>query len=307
MTSRCNLLRMRGLRHRRAFTLVELLTVVGIIALLISIVIPSLANARRQARRTTSRATLSTIETALNMFHNDFQNYPDSTQREDRIRDLPNATTHHMLSGAHWLVRALAGHDFQGVDAKGEVLRAYVSTSDNMPYADLLLSAGIYQRKDPYIDNPAIFLRDTDQRFDIQSSNSTGRLVAIDAFTFPILYYRANPRAQSPMATDTGGVYNQRDNELITGSDRASGLNGWDFAAAGRTPSHALYAFGSIDPATIHDQKLSFAYFFHQENVHETTGGLTGVIKPANPESFVLLSAGPDGVYGTDDDVKNFP
>ncbi|MCH8912812.1 MAG: prepilin-type N-terminal cleavage/methylation domain-containing protein, partial [Planctomycetes bacterium] len=103
--------------RRSAFTLIELLTVVGIIGLLVGILLPSLSAARTQARKAKVKAQLDATRKALEAFKNDVGDYPESAKRPDPTDDSsytapPNAPLNDTtLYGAQSLVLGLLGDD----------------------------------------------------------------------------------------------------------------------------------------------------------------------------------------------------
>jgi len=289
--------------HRHSgFTLVEMLTVVAIIALLISILVPSLARARDQAKRATIKALIKAASDGLDMFYNDFNQYPDSSLRPDPVQGYPGAGTNNNLSGAHWLARALLGHDFEGMDIPGAVVGS-VPINYDLVSSD---RRGVYLERGPWAKD-----NDSQKILGQTGTPDTGRPVIVDTYNFPILYYRANARAARPFSnnaipgdpqSEALGIYNHRDNvELMA----------WEFAPG--APAHLIAEFGPTDyetdssPDNIKDPKGNFVHYLHDHAIHEATNaGNGGRIRTVNPESLILISSGKDGVYGTDDDLTNF-
>lgn len=290
---------------RRGFSLVELLTVVGIIALLIGILLPSLRAARVAAKNTAVRALIKTTGDGLEAFHGDFSQYPDSSRRADPINydlgagngglGLSNGA---ILSGAHWLARALGGYDLQGMDAAGDALGT-ASVSETL----LRNRPG---RKGPYMEADAkIYAPDTNGSV-FKATNigpRTGRNLVFEShFGSPILYYRARTKGLAPFSSVAGNaIYCQADNEDLAGSDVAK-KRGWPFAGdTGRNPAHELAMFGN-PTVPENGPEGSFCEFLHNHEQHD----MGNVIKPVRPDSYILLSAGEDARFGTDDDLSNF-
>jgi len=66
------------MRQRAAFTLIELLIVVGIIAILAAIAVPNFLEAQMRAKIARVRADLRTVATALEAYRTDMGDYPPS-------------------------------------------------------------------------------------------------------------------------------------------------------------------------------------------------------------------------------------
>lgn len=338
--------------HTRAFTLVELLTVVAIIGLLIGILVPALGRAREQAKNTTTKAAMKAMGDGLDMFRNDNpgevrgEGYPSSAVQEDETEE-----GRQVIFGAQLLVRYLMGKDLNGyvskktgkgfntttVDGWNQKDWYNLTPSDNRaPLARQPLYANPDQLK---VVNPA-------ERFADSADSASGlgidaktreQLVALDNYERPILYYAANvalasdprsPLAMSGMPSDTrAGIYSLSDNGLFTSACDQSTcrFQAWNFDALplvagepgfttpmgkfGRHTDNVPTKDSINDPAN----KNTFVNFVLNRDVFEQTGGFDTAnttriptIVPYRKDSFIMVSAGKDGIYGTEDDVTNF-
>ena len=82
-------------RRAQAFTLVELLLVLVILATLAAIVIPKFAGRSEQAKVTSAKTQISSFETALDAFETDNGYYPKSGDLDALVNAPANASNWH--------------------------------------------------------------------------------------------------------------------------------------------------------------------------------------------------------------------
>jgi type II secretory pathway pseudopilin PulG len=274
-------------RHKAAFTIVELLTVMSIIVILIGLLVPALNNVKRYAKEVRQKAQFHSIEAAIELFSNEFDGYPSSSALDGHPTDKQP------YCGAMKLCEAMMGQDLMGFHPDSDFIRngtdragraLYVPdtlTARRPPYLPLE-NANAYKLRDIYgPDNVNPFLPDIYVLCDVYTRQvKTGMKVGM-----PILYYKADTSYSlhdpntSPTPTDNkGNIYNYWDNQMLVmlGKPWEEGLS-----------DHALR-----DPER----------FYKNTRNHK-------IRQPARPyraDTYILISAGFDGEYGTADDICNY-
>jgi prepilin-type N-terminal cleavage/methylation domain-containing protein len=273
-------------RKRTGFTLVELLAALGIIALLAGLLIPALSMVRNTAKETKQKAQFAAIEMALTAFKNDYGDYPGSDWA--LVGDY---------CGTQKLTEALLGWDLLGFHPKSD-FRFNGRNDDGEFIYDANNPIFFDQRRGPYLElatADAFRLGNISVRYP-GLYNATGPLapntfVLCDVFGAqkvmlangktaragtPILYYRANTSAKTIRE-----IYNVLDNDaLILIKQQAD---------------------GGIHPLA--DPRNQYQVFYDD---YIRNPKISARPWPYRPDSYILISAGVDGLYGTSDDIRNF-
>jgi type II secretory pathway pseudopilin PulG len=307
-------------KEKSGFTIVELLTVMSIIILLISLLVPALNRVRRYAQSVKQRAQFHSIAVALDLFNAENEGYPDSNAFDDQ--GLP-------YCGAMKLAEAMVGQDLKGFNPKSRFRReGYPNRNppparwDGMPYPPYntigitvdpvgyteniksrkmylqLENANAFQLLNIYDTASADF---TSRRFDPNTfvlcdiytratNRATGKKVGM-----PILYYKADPTNTAHLANANptildNNIYDVRDNQ-----DLIDLVLPWNL-----TFNHPMARAGlTSNGASI----LNWPTLFYDLTRNPK---IPGGDRPYREDSYILLSAGFDGEYGTSDDIFNF-
>ncbi|MHC5158353.1 MAG: type II secretion system protein, partial [Planctomycetota bacterium] len=97
--------------RKKAFTIVELLTVMGVIAVLIGLMVPALALVKDYSKRIQQKAQFHGIDMGLEMYKTEFGSYPRS---DDNSLLAPPPVDPTAYCGANKLAEALVGLDLIG-------------------------------------------------------------------------------------------------------------------------------------------------------------------------------------------------
>lgn len=149
------------------------------------------------------------------------------------------------------------------------------------------------------------------------SIDSKAQRLFIDPWERPILYYKANPSGRRIIATvaNPNGVFWQEDNAVITGSvDGARGvMPAVEFAFTKPDEAkHEIETAQAPDPAPDIDSDSgrdlleTDPTFDHSLARFIFNRAIKARREPYNKDSYLLISAGLDGRYGTSDDIVNW-
>jgi len=281
---------------KTAFTIVELLTVMSIIVILIGLLVPALSAAKKYAKYLAQRAQFKGIDDMLADFSN----------RDEGSRGFPPSGARDPIDasycGAMKLGEAMVGLDMLGfhpdsawrADGTNGVIPLYgLDPAFNptlyetnlrsrwgpfMPIQSAYRVQHVYENTGPFEPN-AVILCDVYSNVTNRDSTPGARR----KIGMPILYYRADPAGiyHDPGLTgeNSGNVYNSYDNQelIVLGKPFQGG------ASAPHTLSDPIVFYDNMRDHKIRPQS-----------------------RPYRPDSYVLISAGFDGDYGTADDVYNF-
>lgn len=285
-------------KMRGGFTLVEILTTMVIIGILLAVLLPALSHVSKSATTVKQKAQFHTLEMGLETFRTDTGDYPPSY-----FLFVAGAS----YSGSQRLAEAMVGRDGLGFhpesiyrpDGRNAAnVEIYYPGISGAGFTDADRAANLATRKGPYLELEsanAIKLSDIYLNYGqlvnsyvlVDSFNKVKNLTTGKKIGMPILYYKADRNKIGNSAVDTDWPNNTYNLDDSYGGGTGLLAFAPPFAAAG---------------VAFHPMATDFTLFYNRIK----NPNFTAPERPYRAESFILHSAGHDGLYGTVDDVFNF-
>jgi hypothetical protein len=282
----------RGNSKFRGNSIVATLMIALLILFALLFLIPKINPPLRPAHPVKQRAQLHAIDAAIELFNSNSNGYPPSGAVDENGKPY---------CGAMKLCEAMMGRDLMGfnpesvfrsdgMDGNGNVLYPKWNPKSEEAYQDSLIT-----RKGPYLpleNANAYTLADIYGKGNIGSFDPNNHVfcgtfenIKISGkrkkVGMPILYYKADTSKTAHDVNDPNNpenIYDYRDNHALL----ALGVPG----KPGQ--KHPLYEDPKIFYEVTRNDKI------------------TGPSRPYRADTYILLSAGYDGLYGTEDDIANF-
>ena len=296
------------MRHLRGwgFTLVELLIVIGMIVLLATILLPMVSRVQLQARRTAMAADLQVISQALEAYKSDFGDYPRVNRYQHQTGNLPvNASNSNILFavGAQVLCWALVAPGNAAQDgADGPGFRLHGVTGPV---------------KGPYLP-PDRFLIGTADGVGVIHPPGTIRVgpanyddmqdVLADRGNSPILYFPAykgsNPASSFVAATFAPGEDFLNIPPVFAFDDNQEFLDTSHMVLNIKTGQNVLdSAYGNPANLTRGANEAGWKVMAYRLGDINYNGTIDNAEVAVTTGPFLLWTAGPDMIFGNDDDV----
>lgn len=284
---------------KKAFTIIELLTVMSIMIFLIGIVTSSMAAVRRYTKKVQQKNQFHNISNCLESYYVEFGDYPES---------LATDILGQGYCGAMKLCEALVGQDGFGFHTRSK----YIATDPD----------GLYYNRKNVVPDP---INNDEDRENLQGRippclskvqiSGIGNLfsnnetfdpycpVICDVFKrndlrvgdkkagMPVLYFKA----------DTTGYTHDANGGTIAGTNIYNYMDNYELLRI-NPPWASLQNHPLFEES---GESLLFYNMTTNDDMSIEIGGNTFAV-PHNKDAYILWSAGLDGWYGTEDDIVNF-
>jgi len=329
---------MKRTGQNKGFTIVEMLTVMGIIAILIGLLVPALNQVKDYSKQVQQKSQFHSIDVALEMFKTDFGSYPDSYDNRGASAPAvvaPLQADNMNYGGAQKLAEAMVGWDLLGFHPRSgfrsdgynyfqnPTFNAYAwvydtnngiqagtesekSRDENIKnrkkYIDME-NANAFRMQDVYNNNlsasqggaSGTFLGTNYVLCDVYAKNrASGKKTGM-----PILYFKARINYTLQDFTVDGNykndIYNYDDNRALV--------------CLGTTDASERHELESVTGTITGSAYENFENMILNKQVQQSTvtaANPRGILRPYRADSYILVSAGKDELYGTSDDIFNF-